>query len=252
MGNEIESSQVEKELLETLDKNAFIEKFSELRPDLYFPDEWSEEDREKAIEDLKPSKTKSAMFTSIPMKCKAEQCIFKDSCPLQQRDTAPKGKLCPIEMTLVMQFTEDYMDELRVESDNLVEVSMVRDLVDQEIQYIRKSKILAKEDFIQEFVVGIAPTGEIITSERLHLAVELEDKIHKRKSDLRKALMATREAKAKIGRGELDSAQTMSNIFEQIRQVDIEANKMIKLKMGNIHQDEYIDAQVIDETESKP
>jgi flagellar L-ring protein precursor FlgH len=37
-----------------------------------------------------------------------------------------------------------------VNPNNLVEVSMVRDLVDQEVQYLRKTKLLAKEHFIQE------------------------------------------------------------------------------------------------------
>jgi len=46
------------------------------------------------------------------------------------------------------------MHQLDVSPDNLVEVSMVRDLVDQEVQYIRKTKLLAKEHFIQENVIG--------------------------------------------------------------------------------------------------
>ena len=53
-------------------------------------------------------------------------------------------------MSMVAQFTSEYLDQLDVNPNNLVEVSMVRDLVDQEVQYLRKTKILAKEHFIQE------------------------------------------------------------------------------------------------------
>ena len=248
MAEEIEKSELPEEIQKQLEKTKFLEAFSDLRPDLYFPDTWTVEEKEKAIEDIRPSRTKSSMFTSIPMRCKASDCLFADTCPLQQRDMAPEGKPCPIEMSMIMQFTEDYMTELRVDPNNLVEVSMVRDLVDQEVQYIRKSKLLAKEDFIQENVVGISPNGEVVMSKQLHLAVDLEDKIHKRKKDLRNSLLATREAKAKIGQGNLDTAQVLANIFEDIREVEIQSEKLIKDKLGYAERDDYIiDAEVIED-----
>jgi hypothetical protein len=58
-------------------------------------------------------------------------------------------------MSMVSQFTAEYMEQLDVSPENLVEVSMVRDLVDQEVQYLRKTKLLAKEHFIQENIIGI-------------------------------------------------------------------------------------------------
>jgi hypothetical protein len=36
---------------------------------------------------------------------------------------------------------------------------MVRDLVDQEVQYLRKTKLLSKEHFIQENIIGIDKDG---------------------------------------------------------------------------------------------
>ena len=31
------------------DKNSFMDKFESLRPDLFFPDEWTDEQKEKAV-----------------------------------------------------------------------------------------------------------------------------------------------------------------------------------------------------------
>jgi hypothetical protein len=151
-------------------------------------------------------------------------------------------------MSIVSQFTYDYMEQLEVNPQNLVEVSMVRDLVDQEVQYIRKTKLLAKEHFIQENIIGIdSNTGEPIMKKELHLAVELEDKLHKRRKDLRNQLLATREAKAKIGQTQLDTAQTISDILDKVQGIEKERQKLIKQKMGTLEVDEYIEVEVLED-----
>lgn len=228
--------------LEALKKQSFLDAFSELRPDLYYPEEWTDEEKDYAVEQMRPAKTRANMFSSIPLKCKGPRCSFADTCPLQKQGIAPIDKPCSIELSAIKQFAEEYMVELGVDPNNLVEVSMIRDLVDQEIQYMRKSKILAKEDLIQEMIIGISPQGEPIMSKQLHLAVDFEDKIHKRKKDLRNSLMATREARAKAGQGVLDTAQKIANVFESVREVELEKEKLLKEKLGQVHKDDYIEA----------
>ena len=228
-------------------KARFMNEFNELRPDLFLPAEWDGDKKDAVLTELRSTKTKTSMFTSIPITCKAADCVYSDTCPLHAKSMAPKGSPCPIELRVMVQFAEDYMEELNVDPANLVEVSMIRDLVDQEIQYIRKSKLLAKDGMIQDSVIGVGNNGEPIISKQLHLAVDLEDKIHKRKNELRKSLLATREAKAKVGQGNLDTAQALSNIFEKIREVDVENDRLIKQKLGIETRDEYIDAQVVDD-----
>jgi hypothetical protein len=174
------------------------------------------------------------------MNCEATKCTFADTCPLLKENLAPKGNPCPIEMSIVAQFTAEYMEQLDVQSDNLVEVSMIRDLVDQEVQYIRKTKLLAKEHFIQENIIGIDHQGQPIIKKELHLAVELEDRLHKRRKDLRNQLLATREAKAKIGQTQLDTAQAISDIIHKVQHIEIEREKLIKKKLGTYDKDDYI------------
>lgn len=222
-------------------KDNFLKEFESLRPDLFLPETFSDEEKEKVVELVRPQRTKTSMFSSIPMTCEASKCVFASTCPLMKENLAPKGNPCPIEMSIVSQFTYDYMDQLDVNPENLVEVSMVRDLVDQEVQYIRKTKLLAKEHFIQENVIGIdSNTGEPILKKELHLAVELEDRLHKRRKDLRNQLLATREAKAKIGQTQLDTAQAISDILDKVRGIEKEREKLIKQKTGMLEVDEYI------------
>ena len=63
-------------------KNNFMKQFESLRPDLFFPDHWTDDQREKAVDLIRPQKTRSAMFSSIPMNCEAERCIFATTCLL--------------------------------------------------------------------------------------------------------------------------------------------------------------------------
>ena len=224
------------------DKDKFLKQFESLRPDLFFPEEWSDEDKSKAVELIRPQKTRTTMFSSIPMNCEAAKCIFASTCPLHKENLAPKGNPCPIEMSMVAQFTAEYMEQLEVHSENLVEVSMIRDLVDQEVQYLRKTKLLAKEHFIQENIIGIDHDCNPIMKKELHLAVELEDRLHKRRKDLRNQLLATREAKAKAGQTQIDSAQAISDILYKVQAVQIEKEKLLRKKLGTYEVDDYIEA----------
>jgi hypothetical protein len=228
-------------------KKEFMKGFESLRPDLFLPESYTDEEKEKVAELVRPQRTKTSMFSSIPMTCEHHKCVFADTCPLLKENLAPKGSPCPIEMSIVSQFTSDYMNQLEVNPENLVEVSMVRDLVDQEVQYIRKTKLLAKEHFIQENVIGVDQDGQPILKKELHLAVELEDKLHKRRKDLRNQLLATREAKAKIGQTQLDTAQTISDILSKVQIIEKEKNKLIKQKTGELEYDEYIEAEIVQE-----
>lgn len=226
--------------IEKANKSDFMKQFESLRPDLFFPESWSDDEKKRAVELVRPQKTRTSMFSSIPMNCEATKCTFADTCPLLKENLAPKGNPCPIEMSIVAQFTAEYMEQLDVQSDNLVEVSMIRDLVDQEVQYIRKTKLLAKEHFIQENIIGIDHQGQPIIKKELHLAVELEDRLHKRRKDLRNQLLATREAKAKIGQTQLDTAQAISDIIHKVQNIEIEREKLIKKKLGTYDKNDYI------------
>jgi hypothetical protein len=229
-------------------KNNFMKQFESLRPDLFFPEHWTDDQKEKAVDLIRPQKTRSTMFSSIPMNCEAEKCLFATTCPLMKENLAPRNKPCPIEMSMVAQFTAEYLEQLEVNPNNLVEVSMVRDLVDQEVQYLRKTKLLAKEHFVQENIIGVDQDGQPILKKELHLAVELEDKLHKRRKDLRNQLLATREAKAKVGQVQLDTAQAISDIIGRVQAVESQREKLLKQKLGTSELDDYIiDSEVIED-----
>jgi hypothetical protein len=228
--------------IEKADKENFLKDFESLRPDFFLADLYSDSKQMAlAAEAIRPAKTKTSLFSSIPMRCTSDKCPFADTCPLEQQNVAPKGKPCPIEMALVSQFMESIMNELRVNPENLIEVSMVRDLVDQEVQQLRATKILAKESFIQENIIGIDDQGRPIIKKEMHLAVELSDKLLKRKKEIRNQMMATREQRSKAGQMQLDSAQLISGWMDTIRDVEEQKEKALRKRLGIDDIDEYVE-----------
>ena len=196
--------------IEKSDKSKFLNNFESLRPDLFFPETWTDEQREKAVDLVRPQKTRTSMFSSIPMNCEASKCTFADTCPLLKENLAPRGKPCPIEMSIVSQFTAEYMEQL-------------------------------EEHFIQENIIGVDNDGMPILKKELHLAVELEDRLHRRRKDLRNQLLATREAKAKVGQTQLDSAQAISDILFKVQSLENQREKLLKQKLGIYDKDDYIE-----------
>lgn len=243
MSNEIEPT----EKLESA-KQEFMAQVEELRPDLFYPEHWGEAEKGVLAEQLRPSRVKTGMLSSIPMVCRGTKCPVHQLCPLYEQNIAPIGKLCPIEMAMVQQFFQAYVEELNVDTSRLVEVSMIRTLVDQEIQYLRKTKLLALEDFIQENVVGVDQDGAPITRKELHMAVDLEDRIHRRMDKIRTQLLATRESRAKIGQGQADTAQAIADLLDKAAELDRVREKALKKKLGKEYVDDYIDAEVVQQS----
>lgn len=229
-------------------KDDFFAALEKMRPDVVMS-EWSDRDRSAIAEVLSPNRVKAGMLTSIPMNCRGVECHFYESCPIANAGIeVPVGEICPVESAFVEQMFRDYVEELDVDVTRMVEVSMLRDLVDQEVQHLRKTWTLKQEHFIQENVIGVDADGQVITSKQLHWAVGYEDKILARKDKLRKALMATRESQVKATVATMDKAKQISDLMRQARQVDMERNKELRRLAGEEMVDEYIqDAEIVDD-----
>jgi hypothetical protein len=75
--------------------------------------------------------------------------------------------------------------------------------------------------------------------------------LHKRRKDLRNQLLATREAKAKVGQVQLDTAQAISEIIEKVQSIENQREKLLKQKLGTYEIDEYIEASTVEEIEDE-
>lgn len=239
--------------LEPIDaKTQFLNEFKELFEDDILPVEWDDSKKDRVHALTSDSRLNSSRVTSIPMICRGSQCGSSGVCPLYKEDIHPLGEICPIEAKMVGKLMLGLMEELNVDPSSIIEVGMVRDLVDQEIQQLRKQNLLAQDDVIQENVIGIDDTGEPIMKKELHLAVDWEDKIHKRKSALLKQLLATRESRVAAGAKVLDQAKNMAAALSAFATTEKDKEDRLLKELGMEQVDEYIEveeAEVIERDE---
>lgn len=225
----------------TDEKDAFFAELEKMRPDLVYADSWTSEQKEEANQLLRRGGSKLGMLKLIPMDCQGADCLYARVYPLIH-EGGPTHKPCPVESATVLQFFNDYVEELGVDINRMVEVTQVRDLVNQDIQALRASLVLGQEHFIQENVAGLDAEGNVVVKKELHQAVDYEERILKRKERLRNQLLATRESRARMGQSSTDQAQVIANVLEDVRRLERMRNSVVEQKLAMIE-----DAEIVDE-----
>lgn len=174
---------------------------------------------------------------ALPMICKGPKCPIAKSCMLEAIGKAPIGSKCPIELAMINKWKDDYVASLGATWEDKIERQAIMDLVESEVFRHRANGILAAEDFIMENAIGVNPdTGEPILSKQKHIALEVADQLSRRQERLLKSLIATREMKEKLGKGQGDQSKKEADLVQRMK------NAMAK------ERGEVIDAKVVKES----
>lgn len=229
-----------------LDKRGFLKDLGDIHESDLFPSDWKPEEIVKASNELFDRRFTSRFWSKIPMICSTSCNFAKDGeCALSKK---PTGSQCPEELAFLSLLMRRYMEDLNVTTADMASLSMIRDLCDVEIQLMRKAGIMAREDIIQEEPIldgkGI-PTDYTRLTE--HPIAGYQEKLWKRKGEILKQLVATREAKLKV-LGDLIQDDEMARGAKALK----EMRKQIAL--GNVldgnYREEYKDDFVdVDPTE---
>ena len=199
-----------------IDKQDFMKKIGDMcTPDL-FPDDWDAEQKGIAENELFKNGMMTGFWNKIPKTCKVE-------CPLNKSKTCrlskkPFGNICPEEKAYTEFLVRYYIDSLKVDIEDISSISLIRDLVDVEIQIMRLAAIKSNQDFVIDQIFAIGPNGEEITQLTENPIHSVDAKLAKRKQDILKLLAATREAKAKlIGvAAQITTAQRISQLMQEV------------------------------------
>ena len=175
--------------------------------------------------------TKHGMFATIPILCRDTDCAYKDVCMVDPSERTI-GSRCPMEIAALItrfnQWCQHFninIDGESIESKDLVDATLIKDLVNIEIQILRaENKIALSGDFMGETLIEVdkkcnAYYGSIITPEAEFL-MTLQDK----KVKILNQLNATRKDKAADKRKESASDEAV-RIFQQMQELQREQNK---------------------------
>ena len=175
--------------------------------------------------------TKHGMFASIPILCRGVDCAYKDVCMVDPSERTV-GSRCPMEIAALItrfnQWCQHFninIDGETIESKDLVDATLIKDLVNIEIQILRaENKIALSGDFMGETLIEVDKKcntyyGTVITPESEFL-MTLQDK----KMKILNQLNATRKDKAADKRKESASDEAV-RIFQQMQELQREQNK---------------------------
>ena len=163
------------------------------------PSTWkvSAETRGLIKQSLEIYNTKHGMYSAIPMMCKGEGCPYASVCPILDAGGNPKGQRCPLEIGIVLKKFEEYSEYFRVEDTDVVDMGLIKDLVDYDVQLFRAENRIAMEgDFLEDVIVTVTESGQEITNKQVSKAAEYKERIMNKKHKVLELMNSTRKDKA--------------------------------------------------------
>lgn len=167
--------------------------------EIELPSTWkvSAETRGMIQQSIEVYNTKHGLYAAIPMMCKGDRCPYASICPLLDAGNDPTGSRCPLEIALIMKRYEEYKEEFGVDTDNVVDMGFIRDLVDFDVQLFRADNRIAMQgDFIENVTVTVTEDGQEITAPQISKAAEYKEKILSKKHKVLQLMHSTRSDKA--------------------------------------------------------
>lgn len=158
-----------------------------------------EPERVKALDNALRTLTRNMIKVSNPIICLGPKCYACDRCPIQKAGVAPISHPCPIELMLIDQWEDDYIEDLGVDKQSKVEVDMVRDMIESDLIDWRASHELARTGLFDWNAIGMTEDGKPIYRKEEAVAIGIKLKFKARKDRIREDLMATRKMRAKFG-----------------------------------------------------
>lgn len=193
--------------------------------------------------------SKHGMFASVPIMCKGPDCAYANVCSVDPVNRIVNQR-CPMEIGAIVARFNYWCNHFELDStgdtikdEDAVDASLIRDLVNWEVQMIRcENKIAMSGDFIGKTLLDIDKKckpyyGDIVSPETEHLLV-LQDK----KIKILNQLNATRKDKANDKNNNSNPTESAIRIFQEVQ----EAIK--KQNIIDLDEIDFSDVQEVDYT----
>lgn len=227
-------------------KDQAIEKISKVDEDYdSYISKLPEKKKKRLINSL--NATKLGLHSIAPIMCGGpEKCPFIAKCPIPDVDSDgelvygeakdyPIGKQCVLEKFYMEQKLIEYYQHLNIDPNNPVEVSIANELAIIDLYKNRALMIMSVgdrsgqgKDFMRIDVLGFNENGDVAEQAKLHPALEVVDKLERRREKWLDKLMETRQAKAhwmlKVGGTQNESKilAEIQKLREAISKLDVE------------------------------
>lgn len=175
--------------------------------------------------EVKKFEVKHGMFAAIPLICKGPSCPYRKTCKIND-SILPIDQRCPVEIAAIIARFEHWCNHFGIKCDgdviddtDIVDATLIRDLVDNEVQVLRAENRLAlSADFIEQTISTVDNKGnpyyKYEVSPGALFKLQLLDKRYK----ILQLLNSTRKDKSKEVKLELTPSQQAASIFSKIEE----------------------------------
>lgn len=199
--------------------------------------------------------SKLGLFASIPMICKADDCQFKDVCMVNHNERV-EGRRCPMEIAAILSRFEMWCSHFNIDTSmdfidpkDIVDVSLIKDLVNIEVQIIRaENKIALNGDFMQTVLVEVDKHCNAYYSEDIHPATKFIMDLQNRKDKILNQLHSTRKDLA----GDMKKNSPTDDaikLFKQIREIEKSSDSFKNMDITDVEFD--ADGNIIQTVEAE-
>lgn len=165
--------------------------------------------------------TKHGLYSTIPLVCQGEDCIYAHVDPLHKSGMYEKGERCLTEIAFILTKYNAYKEELGIGDKDAVDQSLMRDLIDYDVQILRaETKMAFDGDFVKDVTVGIADNGKEIMQEQISQAAQYKDKVQEKRNRTLQLLASTRkDKKAEDMADKMDPSSYASMLMKQAEKI---------------------------------
>lgn len=169
------------------------------------------------------SNTKHGLLAAVPIICKGHSCAFIESCPIDPatvHQQAVNVGRCMVEIATILKRFDDYCTYFGVSTEDVVDMGLIRDMIDIEVQILRcDNKIAIDGDFIDMVIAGISNQGKEYKNPALSLASQMKEKLRKERYQIMRLLNSTRADKAKENKLKNDESRKAVSLIAKALQL---------------------------------
>lgn len=181
---------------------------------------------------------KHGMFASVPLICRGKKCPYSETCRIPESVRVVNDR-CHIEIGAILSRFDSWCRHFdidtsgsKIDDKDLVDVMLIRDLIDIEIQIIRaENKLAITGDFIGKELAEVDKQGNPWYNQTVTPEAEYKLTLLDKRQKILNQLNATRKDKANSNKNSSEGA--VNAAFEKVK----EALKNKKIDLDNLGDD---------------
>lgn len=176
------------------------------------------------------TRVKHGILAQVPMICRGEKCPYVETCYIAPEDRPQQRGRCPIEIATIIVLFDKYCKHLEITEEDIVDLTLIKELIDLDIQLMRADHYMAaRPEFVEEVPVFVTEDGMEFTKQEIARAVEYKEKLRKERHRILQLLNSTRKDKNASFRGK-DPSSVAADVIAKAKElglfniIDVQSN----------------------------